>query len=240
MSGHGRPPDSLTFEAIPAGPMATSKRKFAAIAKYHAINTERGKKNYKFLKDKDFLEHTGITKEELANAESHKEYVDVALSIAKGQSVMWFRDQLEDMQSAAKRLYDSKEDKAYLQAVMAIADMLKFKEFTLEGMEEAEVRDATETIEEILTILHDDAVLAAIKNEEGLVPQKIIPALVGASFKPRSKKETASFAQLDGNPEKYGGKRPDQLVDTLSETSVGAENKQEIHPVHGSEQDGQK
>jgi len=233
----GRPPDNLTMKAIPEGPIATPKRKWAAIAKYHAINSERERKGFDLLKDKAFLKWTGISKEDLSSAESHKEYVDVALSIAKGRSVMWFRDELENMQKSAQRLYLAGEDKSYLQATMNLAEMLKFKEFSLEGMEETEVRNADETIEEIMIILKDEAVKAAITNEEGLVSQKIIPALVGASFKSRSKKETFTLAQPSGSAQEYSPKGPDSPVDSVLQTDPGAGESQEVHPLHRGEQD---
>ena len=221
MSGKGRPSEALTLKAIPEGPMATPKRKWAAIAKYHAINSERVQKAFEPIKDKAFLKHTGISKEDLASAESHKEYVDVALSIAKGRSVMWFRDELENMQKSARKLFEAGEDKSYLQMAMQLAEMLKFKEFTLEGMEETEVRNADETIEEIMNILKDDGVKAIVMNEDGLVPQKIIPAIVNTSFKPRSKKETFTIAQSGGDVKEHSTERPDKPLDAIQETGIG-------------------
>lgn len=216
---NGRPPDYLTIKAIPEGPMATPRRKWAAIAKFNAINDERIDKGFEPIKDILFLKHTGISKHDLSIAETQKEYVDVALSLAKGQSVMWFRSELPFMQKEAEKLRASNEGKKYLDVAMNLAEMLKFKDFTLEGMEEVEVRDATETVEEIMTLLKDDAVQAALRNEDGLVPQKIIPALIGASFKSRGKEKTLASSQFSGPAEEHSPERPDSTLDTFPKTS---------------------
>lgn len=214
----GRPPYSLTMDAIPEGPLPTARKKWATVAKLHAINREREKLGFKPIPDLEFRKWTKITVEELATAESHKEYVDASMSLAKGKAVMWFRDELENMQAAAKKLYTAGEDKQYLTTTMQMAEMLKFKDFTLDTMEEAEAKDSREIIEEILAVLNDEGVQSALKGSDGIVPQRIVPALVGASFKPRAKKQSLEVAQLGAEAKDGGAKGPTEPVVTVPET----------------------
>lgn len=222
MPAKGRPTFVQTINVIPEGPMPTARKKWASIAKFHAVNDSREKSGFEPISVKEFCQWTGIEEQDVHNAESHKEYVDVAMSLAKGQSVMWFRSQLSDMQQSAEKLRLTGEDKEYLKAAMELASMLKFKDFDLSGMEEAETKGVKETIEEIMAILADDGVRNAINNEDGLVAQKIIPSLVGASFKPGTKEKIITASQLDYPPQTNSETRPDQPVDSVSEAGTGA------------------
>lgn len=236
----GRPPDHLTIKAIPEGPMATPRRKWAAIAKFHSINEAREKRGFEVISDAVFLKHTMISKHDLSIADSQKEYVDVSMSLAKGNAALWFKTELPFMQREAQKLRDAGDGKKYLDVAMNIADMLQFKGFTLDGMEETEVRDATETVEEIMILLNDEAVKAALRNEDGLVPQKIIPALVGASFKSRGKEKTLATSRFSGAPEVDSPERPNSPMDSILQTGDRTQEPEEIHPIHGGEPDGEK
>ena len=214
----GRPSFELTISVIPQGPMPTNRKKWASIARYHAINDDRKKAGWEEISVKEFCKWTQIAEEDVFNAESHKEYVDVAMSLAKGKSVMWFRSQLADMQEAAENLKKAGEDKEYLKVALELSNMVKFKDFDLSGMEEAETKGVKETVEEVMALLADDQVRRAINNEDGQVAQKIIPSLVGASFKPGTKSKILTSAQLDNPLKTDSVSRPDQPLDSVSET----------------------
>lgn len=213
----GRPGFAITINVIPQGPMPTARKKWAAIAKLHAINDERVRQDWEPISVKEFCRWTKIAEEDVYNAEAHKEYVDISMSLAKGSSVMWFRTQLADMQKAAENLFKSGETKEYLKASMELANMVKFKDFDLSGMEEAETKGVKETIEEVMMLLADDQVRRAINNEDGQVPQKIIPSLIGASFKPGAKGKILTSSQFDNPPQADSVSRPDKPVDSVHE-----------------------
>lgn len=215
---NGRPSHANTIAAIPEGPMPTNKAKWAAIAKWHAVNSEREKAGYKEITLVEFVERTQINETDIYNAGAHKEYIEAAMSLAKGQSTMWFRNELQFMQESAKKLRDDGEDKEYLKVVMELASMLKFKDVDLSGMEDSESKTAKETVEEVLNLLSDDAVQNALNNEDGFVAQKIIPAIINANFKLGAKAKTPTVTRTDMPVEVNVISRPDQSVDTVSET----------------------
>ena len=212
----GRPGFAITLNVIPQGPMPTARKKWASIAKYHAINDQRVREDWEPISVKDFCKWTQIPEEDVHNAEAHKEYVDISMSLAKGSSVMWFRTQLADMQKAAEQLYKAGETKEYLKASMELANMVKFKDYDLSGMEEAETKGVKETVEEVLALLADEGVRRAINNEDGQVAQKIIPSLIGASFKPGSKSKILTSAQLDNAPQADSVPGSNKPVDPVS------------------------
>ena len=211
----GRPASSNTIAAIPEGPMATNKAKWAAIAKWHAINSERKRDGYEEISAKEFAKHTQIAEVDIFNAGSHKEYIEAAMSLAKGQSTMWFRNEIEFLQKSAKNLRDAGEDKEYIKVALALADMLKFKDVDLSGMEDSEAKSSKEVIDEIMTLLNDDAVKSALKHEGGQVAQKVIPAILGANFKLGSKTKIVEATRPGQSVESSGVPGPDKPMDTV-------------------------
>lgn len=234
-----RPSLDLEIGAIPEGPFPTARNKWGAIAKFRDINQKRVKRNHKPIPVEEFLARTQISEADFYNAESHKEYIDIAMSLAKAGSVLWFKDQLDSMQRSAEKLRDAGEDKEYLKMALEIAGMLKFKDVDFGNMEDAEVKNSEEVIVEVLSLLNDDGVRMAYELTDGLVPQRIIPALIGASFKSKGKGKAISLTHADNIPQTGGEDRPDKPVDAIQEAGVGANVRQEVHLLHGSEQDGQ-
>ena len=214
----GRPGFAITINVIPEGPMPTARKKWAAIAKFNSINIQRVKEGWEPISVKEFCRWTKIAEEDVHNAEAHKEYVGIAMSLAKGKSVMWFQTQLGDMQQAAENLKKKGEDKDYLKVSMDLAAMVNFKEYDLSGMEEAETKGVKETVEEVLALLADDQVRRALNNEDGQIAQKIIPSLIGASFKPGTKSKILTSAQLDNASQTDSLPRPDQPLDSVLKT----------------------
>lgn len=213
----GRPPRALTLEVIQRGPMATSKAKWAAVAKYKTINADRVLRGLPEITATKFCEWTGISESDVANAESKKEYVEAALSISKGGSVLGFRNELPRMMAAAKKLYEDGKEKEYLQIMMNMAEMFNFKHLTYDGMEDAEPKNNEETVKEIMSLMNDDAVRRAMTNEDGLIAQKLIPALINAPFKPGTKQQILTPSQLDNQPKADSPDGPDKSVAPVQE-----------------------
>lgn len=218
----GRPASSNTISAIPEGPMPTSKAKWAAIAKWHSINAERKKDGFEEIGAKEFMKHTQIADVDIFNAGSHKEYIEAAMSLAKGQATMWFRNEIEFLQESAKKLRMAGEDGTYIKVVLEIANMLKFKDVDFSGMEDSEAKTSKETVDEVMNLLNDDAVRSALKHENGQVAQKIIPAIIGANFKSGTKAKVIEATRPNQPVESDSVSRPDQPVDTVQETGSGA------------------
>ena len=219
----GRPIHANTIEAVPIGPMATQKMKWAAIAKWHSINDERKAAGFAEISTKEFVRHTKISETDIYNAATHKEYIEAAMSIAKGESTMWFKGELKYLRESAKRLRDAGEDKDYLKVVMELASMLKFKDIDLSGLDDSEAKSTKEVIDEIMNLAKDEAVKTALNGTENgeIVAQKLVPALINASFKSGSKAKTDSASQPDRPIKTDLGERPNQPMDSVSE----AENR---------------
>ncbi len=213
-----RPTGSNTIDAIPEGPMPTNKAKWAAIAKWHHINEERKKKGFDEITVGQFIKHTGIKEVDTQNAGAHKEYIEAALSLAKGKSTIWFASEIEHLRESAERLRNAGEDKEYVKIMLEISSMLKFKDTDFSGMEDSEAKTATEVVEEIMTLMQDPAVVSAINNEDGFVAQKIIPAITNANFKSGTKSKAGSLTRFDKPIEDNGVQGPDKSVDSISQT----------------------
>lgn len=225
MAQIGRPPDSLTIEAIPQGPMPTARKKWAAVAKFRDVNFERTKKGFDEISIKDFCKWTLIDEKDVHNASSHKDYIDTVMSLAKGQNTLWYREQIDKIQESAQKVRESGEPGAhekYLKYIMELGNLVGFDKSNLSAMEDVEVKGAKETIDEIMMILKDEAVKQAYENRDGLVAQKLIPALVAGSFKPGAKTKIITSAQLDSKPKGHSEERPDKPLDSVSETGNGA------------------
>jgi hypothetical protein len=217
----GRPRHANTINAIPEGPMPTAKAKWAAIAKWHAINDERRKGGYDEITGHEFMKHTGIKEIDILNAGSHKEYIEAVMSLAKGQSTLWFKDEIEHLQQSMKNMREAGEDKEYVKMAFELANMLKFKDTDFSGMEDSEAKTAVETVEEIMNLLNDPAVVSALKQEEGIVSQKVIPALISANFKSGAKAKIITSTRPGESVEGAIEARSDKLVDTVSEAGEG-------------------
>lgn len=213
-----RPAFFNTLGAIPEGPMPTNKAKWAAIAKWHAINVERVKNDFKEISAKEFIKHTGIAEVDLHNATSHKEYIEATMSIAKGQSTLWFQGEIQHLQDSMKKLRTEGEDKEYVKMAFELANMLKFKDVDFAGMEDSEAKTSSETVEEVMNLLNDDAVKSALKHEGGQVAQKVIPAIISANFKSGTKAKIIEASRPNKPIESDSIPRPDKPLDTVQET----------------------
>ena len=222
MAQGGRPVHANTIASIPEGPLPTAKAKWAAIAKWHAINDERKSSGFEEIAVKDFIKRTHISEQDIFNAPIHREYIEAAMSIAKGESTMWFRGELKFLREAAERLRASGDgDKDYVKLVMEIASMLKFKDVNLDGLEDSEAKSTKEVIEETMMLLNDEAVKNAWQTQEDIVAQKIIPSLINANAKFGTKNKVITPSQLDNAVKTNIEERPDKPMDSVSETGTG-------------------
>lgn len=172
LNKEGQPPVALQLKrAISKGPYTSTHQKWVAISKLYQINHDRRLIGIGPIEEREFSFWTEIPIEEVKEAPSNREFLEVSRAMAKAGFNLWMQTQLPNLQEAAERLAKTPgKDKEYVALMLSIAELTNFKAADFNSLKAREEKNVEQIIKDVLSTLEP-------LLDESLTPQKIISRL---------------------------------------------------------------